>query len=182
MSSNLIQVAKSPGLWFLRFTSGSLQASDPGTHFKAIIMKLRFNSKDIIDHEQSMKMRKARIYISGKISGLHDLNARKFSRTENLLYFRLGTNLQVINPLKLPHLHDKEWVSYLKEDLRHLLACNAIVVLDDWMDSRGAILEMLIAQAVAIPAYEMDTAELRQLRIGFWFKVWLLIKLYLKRS
>lgn len=143
-------------------------------------MKLGFTSKAIQEHEAKMAIKKARIYISGKITGCVNLNREKFEQMEVSLIFRYGEDIQVVNPHRLLHLHDKTWASFMREDLRHLMACTIIVPLDDWKKSRGAITEMLLAQLVAIPAYKLTYDGLVPFKVGFWLKVWLLIKLTLK--
>lgn len=143
-------------------------------------MKLGFTSKAIMKHEELMRLKNARVYISGKISGLMDLNKPKFEVMQNWLYFVLGTTIEVINPHTLLHVHDKKWTSYMKVDLRHMLACNMVVLLDDWQKSRGAICEVLIANLVHIPIYDIHNGDLRRINIGFWKTISLLLKIVLK--
>lgn len=145
-------------------------------------MKLRMMSKDILKHEELLAKKNCRIYISGKISGLSDLNVLKFSKTENWLHFLFGTDTSIVNPHTLLHLHNKSWENYMKEDLRHLLACNIVVVLDDWMISRGAVIEVLLANAVKMPIYFIDDkGELQAIKITFGMKFLLGFKLLLNR-
>lgn len=143
-------------------------------------MKLGFDSKEIRAHEQAQRLKKAHFYISGKITGLDDLNRPKFSATENWLYFKYGTETRVINPHKLPHLHDKSYNSYMREDLRYLLKSTAVVLLDDWMQSKGAIIESMTASFVGIPCYMVIKDDLVEVKTGFWKKIYLLVKLLLK--
>jgi nucleoside 2-deoxyribosyltransferase len=92
-----------------------------------------------------------RVYISGKITGLdlHDAFA-KFARMESNL--RMFAH-EPINPMKLPHDHDKSWHSYMREDIKALCDCDAILMLNDWADSRGAIVEHSLAMMLGIPVY-----------------------------
>lgn len=50
-----------------------------------------------------------------------------------------------MNPLTLPHSHDKSWHSYMREDIKALCDCDAIYMLANWRDSRGARIEFEIA-------------------------------------
>lgn len=122
-----------------------------------------------------------RIYISGKISNVPQGNKPKFELTENYLRFKYGTNAEILNPHNIAahEFHDKQWHNYMRVDLRYMLACNQLVVLDDWKKSRGAIIEVLISSLVLIPIYSIDTGVMTEVKIGFITKVKLAFKLLL---
>jgi hypothetical protein len=82
-------------------------------------------------------------YISGPITGLPIEQARAaFSEAE----FRLkSVGMEVVNPMNLPHNHDKSRESYMKECILALMDCDAIYMLKGYMDSRGAIIELNLA-------------------------------------
>lgn len=86
-----------------------------------------------------------KIYISGRISGIEDTAAAIF---ENAEYFLNQQGNIVVNPMKLPHNHDKSWESYMREDLKALLGCDAIYMLKNWQESRGAIIEHQLAESL----------------------------------
>lgn len=88
----------------------------------------------------------SKIYISGKITGI-DNYAELFENAENLLKSK---GFEVINPVKLNHLHDKTWQSYMKEDIKALMDCDAIYMLKNWHQSKGAIIEKKLASEVGI--------------------------------
>jgi nucleoside 2-deoxyribosyltransferase len=90
-----------------------------------------------------MNQSKQKIYIAGPISG-HDLEERKetFSNVQKALE-KIG--YEVVNPMELPHDHDKSWESYMKECILHLVQCDCIYMLDNWHFSAGARLEFNIA-------------------------------------
>jgi hypothetical protein len=50
-----------------------------------------------------------------------------------------------INPMKLNHQHDLTWEAYMKEDIKALCDCEAVYLLRNYSDSRGALLELAIA-------------------------------------
>lgn len=84
------------------------------------------------------------VYIAGKIGGLDYFEAySNFHKAEIELSLK---NFVSINPMKLPHLHDRSWKSYMKEDLRALKECDALYALDNWQDSRGARIEVWFAK------------------------------------
>ncbi|MBL7902916.1 MAG: DUF4406 domain-containing protein [Bacteroidia bacterium] len=120
-----------------------------------------------------------RIYISGKISNVPQDNLPKFEAAECRLRFIYGPGSELVIPHRLPHYHDKKWHSFMKVDLRHMLACNQVVVLDDWKKSKGAISEVLIADLVRIPITTLKGREIVRVPLGFWNKLGLLLKVLL---
>ncbi|HWR94117.1 MAG TPA: DUF4406 domain-containing protein [Flavobacterium sp.] len=92
-----------------------------------------------------------RIYISGKITGKEpELVEKAFNWTEEQL---LKQGYEVVNPLKLPHNHDGSWINYIREDMPHMINCDAIVMIDDWKTSNGAQLELDVAQRLGLKVY-----------------------------
>jgi nucleoside 2-deoxyribosyltransferase len=88
-------------------------------------------------------MERGKIYISGKITGLTIEEAtEKFEDAEIMLKEK---GYEVVNPMKLEHNHDKTWESYMREDLKAMLDCDGIYILDNWKSSEGAKLEIAIA-------------------------------------
>ena len=78
-----------------------------------------------------------KIYISGKITGTTDYMQR-FERAEKAL-----SKYIVINPAKVNAQLPKEttWEEYMQMSMTMLRMCNAIYMLKDWEDSKGARLE-----------------------------------------
>lgn len=88
-----------------------------------------------------------RIYISGKITGIENEAPQLFSRAE----FELRQKgYETVNPMTLNHDHDKSWHSYMKEDVAALCQCEAIYMLSNWTDSKGAIIEHTIAMYLGL--------------------------------
>ena len=84
-----------------------------------------------------------KIYISGKITGLPYEEAFKmFDNAESKLQTQL---YEVVNPMKIIHEHDLSWESYMKEDLKAMLDCDAIYLLKNYKDSKGAMIEYKLA-------------------------------------
>lgn len=86
-----------------------------------------------------------RIYISGPISGMPDLNRDAFANAAT--YLRARGN-DVVSPHEIiDHEHDGwEWSDYMRDDIRALMTCDAIYMLEGWQLSKGARLERYIAQ------------------------------------
>lgn len=91
-----------------------------------------------------------KVYISGKISGLTTEEAlNNFELAEKYLSENQWS-LELVNPMKLEHNHDKTWVEFMKEDIGALLTCDAIYLLKNWGDSKGARIERAIALELGI--------------------------------
>ena len=93
-------------------------------------------------------------YIAGKISGIPLQKAKdNFFAAElevdNLKY-------QPVNPLNLPHRHDKKWASYMKECIAALTECDLIYMLVGWGESEGAKLEFDLANKLGITILYQD--------------------------
>lgn len=84
-----------------------------------------------------------KIYLSGKISGLpFPYVQQRFDDSEALLT-ELG--FEVVNPLKNGLDQEKTWNEHLCKDIEMLLPCDAIYMMDNWVDSTGASIEYDIA-------------------------------------
>lgn len=87
------------------------------------------------------------VYISGKVTGMEKEAASIFSKASKTL---LAKGMQVVNPLCLNHDHDKSWHSYMRVCLKALCDCDAIYMLPNWTDSKGAIIEHTVAQYLGL--------------------------------
>ena len=93
-----------------------------------------------------------RIYISGQITGL-DIEVAKayFKQTELQLKENGHTP---VNPMEvLPYHPDHTWHDYMAEDIKALLYCEAILMLDNWTNSKGAKIEHDIAKGLGIKIF-----------------------------
>ena len=104
------------------------------------------------------------IYISGKISGVDPkLSEQNFSQAEEKLK-KLG--FKVVNPMTLKHNHDKSWESFMREDIKALMKCDAIYMLDGWVQSRGAWIEKELSEDLKFDVYfETKTDEENDFKI-----------------
>ena len=93
-----------------------------------------------------------KIYIAGKISGIEDKAFELFENAEKKLLSEadgfLSKKLQVVNPMKLPHNHDRTWEAYMKECIKALVECEAVYLLNNWKESRGAKIEVSLAESL----------------------------------
>jgi hypothetical protein len=100
---------------------------------------------------------KQKIYISGKITGLEPKQAfKKFEKAEEFLKNYLGYN--VINPIKqCPQ--QENWSDYMLKDIELLFDCDAIYMLSNWQDSKGARIEHAIAKELGLRILYFNTFE-----------------------
>lgn len=84
-----------------------------------------------------------KIYISGKISGLPPQEARqRFADAADLLK---AIGFEAVNPLNNGLESSAMWKEHMVADIRMLLDCEAIYMMDNWIESRGASIEYDIA-------------------------------------
>jgi len=83
-----------------------------------------------------------RIYLSGPMTGLPDLNFAAFhAMTADLRAAgHAVTNPAEINP------DGGTWTDCMRRDIAALMDCDTVVTLSGWQESKGAQLEVLIAQ------------------------------------
>jgi nucleoside 2-deoxyribosyltransferase len=84
-----------------------------------------------------------KFYLSGPMTGLPEYNYPAFREAAEFL--RAG-GLQVMSPHEALGGHgDRTREEYMREDLKQLLECDAIIMLPDWHLAAGAKLELEIA-------------------------------------
>lgn len=90
-----------------------------------------------------------KIYISGKITGLHLEEARKLFEGAELIISANG--FIPVNPMKInSHKDGKTWEEYMVDDIRVLLGCEGIYMLSNWGQSAGARIEYQIAKELGM--------------------------------
>ncbi len=98
-----------------------------------------------------------RIYLAGPMSGLPDYNFPEFNRWAALLR---DQGYEVVNPAEMDGgdtSRPREY--YMRRDLPHLFAVNAIYLLPGWRMSRGVHTELTVARAIGLPAVEAATGQ-----------------------
>ncbi len=94
-------------------------------------------------------MIKPKIYISGKITGRPLNQAKeKFKYTAAFLQLK---GFETVSPFEINKITpDKNWNDYMVNDIKHLLECDSIYMLDDWGQSKGARIEYAIARELGL--------------------------------
>lgn len=104
-----------------------------------------------------------RLYIAGKITGLHvDEAFEMFERGEEIVT-RCGH--RAVNPMtEVEQTPGREWIDYMRDGIRLLIECDGIFMLSNWGDSPGARLEKLIAEGLGLQIfYANRAADLQKL-------------------
>lgn len=94
------------------------------------------------------------IYLSGPMTGMPDLNFPAFHAMAARLR---AVGHAVVNPAELDH-PTTEWNECLRRDIVALMECYTVATLPGWEHSKGARLEVLIADRLGmavLPAYDV---------------------------
>ena len=85
------------------------------------------------------------VYVSGPMTGIKDYNAPAFEKA----YFDLQSK-DHFPVMPVPYVDGKTYQEYLRDDLKLLLDCDGIYMLDGWQESKGAKIEHMVALACGI--------------------------------
>lgn len=101
-----------------------------------------------------------KLYLSGPITGKPDGNRAAFSRAfvdliaaghnavnPHLIGDELAREFGSINP---------EWADYMRSDIAELMTCDGVATLPGWVESRGACIEVHLAQALGMLVQSVD--------------------------
>lgn len=88
-----------------------------------------------------------RVYISGPMTGLPDLNFPAFHRAAKLLR---GLDYVVVNPADINPGGAMSWHDCMRADIKALCDCDALVLLPGWERSKGAHLELHLAHRLEL--------------------------------
>lgn len=103
-----------------------------------------------------------RIYISGPMTGLPELNYPAFNAAAELLR---ADGFEVENPAENPEPECGSWAGYMRLALVQISRCEGLLLLPGWLDSKGARLELHIAQQLGLQvAHHTDTTSTADLR------------------
>ena len=89
-----------------------------------------------------------RVYISGPITGVPDLNRPAFASAARILEER---GFETVNPHDNGLQPDAPWSEHMRADIRALTTCDRLVYLPGSDASRGAAVERYVAAALGIP-------------------------------
>jgi hypothetical protein len=101
------------------------------------------------------------VYISGPVTGISDNNKPAFEEAYSRI-FGLGIeNLEIINPpciakwlkelFEMQNRGEPEWEDYMRACIQKLCDATCVYFLENWAQSKGAVLERYIAEQLNIP-------------------------------
>lgn len=99
------------------------------------------------DYTTTFPDKPRKFYISGMITGIETSAPELFAAAE-LKLKEMG--YIPINPMTLPHLHDKTWLNFMREDLKALCECDGVYMLSNYKFSKGALIELELAEKLGL--------------------------------
>ena len=84
-----------------------------------------------------------KIYVSGPMTGIPELNFPAFNRVTVLLR---SQGHEVINPVEINPDPNADWYDCIVADIRAMQGCDAICLLKGWHNSWGAKIEYCVAK------------------------------------
>jgi Domain of unknown function (DUF4406) len=97
-----------------------------------------------------------RVYISGPMSGLPDLNFPAFNAAAQQLR---GLGIDAVNPAEINPDSGMAWADCMRADIKALCDCDALALLPGWEASRGAHLELHLAHRLEMKVVFLDRPE-----------------------
>lgn len=94
---------------------------------------------------------KRRVYLSGPMTGMPDLNFPAFNAEAARLR---DIGFEVVNPAEINRDATMTWEACMRNDIKALCDCDAIALLPGWEQSKGAHLEVHIAHRLGLSVVE----------------------------
>lgn len=89
-----------------------------------------------------------KLYLSGPMTGYKNYNYDAFNQAAAELR---EWGHYVVNPAEMDELEELSlWSDYLRRDLKCVLECQGVATLPNWECSKGAALEVYVAQALSM--------------------------------
>jgi len=100
-----------------------------------------------------------RLYIAGPMTGLPEYNFPAFFEAEARLR---ACGYDVANPARHGVIEGAQWQDYMRLAITALMTCDGVATLAGWTRSRGAALEIDIAQRLLMTVEQAQTWERRR--------------------
>lgn len=88
-----------------------------------------------------------RVYISGPMTGIADLNFPAFNLAATMLRTK---GIEAVNPAEINPGSVMSWEQCMRADIKALCDCDTLAMLPGWERSRGAHLEVHIAHRLGM--------------------------------
>ena len=105
-------------------------------------------------------MSRGKVYISGPITGVEFGNRFAFMAASCGLEL---CGYEAVDPSDVKLDDEASWSDYMRADLKLLLDCDYIYLLEGWEDSKGARLEHELAERLGIEQLDIDQERERLL-------------------
>lgn len=113
-----------------------------------------FPVKEKIGKYNFIHDKKSKVYLSGQITNLPEEEyKRKFKEAEEKL---ISLGYDVVNPASLDPIPKGTWTDYMRRDIKLLMDCDYIYMLDNWTESTGAKAEFKLAVDIGIERLTLD--------------------------
>lgn len=89
-----------------------------------------------------------KLYVAGPMTGLPEFNRPAFFAAADVL---TAFGFEVVNPARHEPDSALGWADYMRLGLADVLGVDGVAVLDGWLSSRGAWLEVTVARALEVP-------------------------------
>jgi len=109
-----------------------------------------------VDTVRLAATRVGRVYLSGPMTGYAEFNFPTFNAAAAALR---AEGWSVVNPADHGLVDGAGWGDYLRHDIAKIAGCESIALLPGWSKSKGAQLEVHIANALEMPIRYLDGAE-----------------------
>lgn len=96
------------------------------------------------------------VYLSGPMTGLPNFNRDTFTRVKRIV---AATGATVISPADLPD--HPSWEHQIRKCIRFVADSTKILMLPGWENSKGALLEHLVACQVMVPRFYLEDNLMR---------------------
>ena len=107
-----------------------------------------------IESSTVLEFKKPKVYLSGQITNLSEEEyKRKFKEAEDKL---IGLGYDVVNPASLDPIPNGTWTDFMRRDIKLLMDCDYIYMLDNWTESTGAKAEFKLAVDIGIERLTLD--------------------------
>jgi hypothetical protein len=93
-----------------------------------------------------------RVYLSGPMTGLEDLNRPAFAAAAARL--RSVPGVEVVSPPEIAGDASPSWAACMKLVLPHMMTCHVVAMLPGWERSKGAKTERWLALVLGMPVWE----------------------------
>lgn len=101
-----------------------------------------------------------KIYIAGKVTGLTPEEYHKNFDDARTIVYTYYPYAEIILPSELCD-DDWSWERSMEVCIDTLWGCDAIVMMENWKDSHGAIIERKLAQKLGIPIMELENNKIK---------------------